>query len=260
MTETMSGRVVVAVANNKGGVGKTHTVFHLAGAFSKRGKRVLVVDLDPQGNLTGLFLPNGNPRPGVYDVLAEEAPVAEALYPTEFENITIMPAHRRLEVLDAVLLNEPDAPARLDDALREVTDPFDLVLLDCPPSLGLATRNALCAAHRVIIPLEADKFSVEGLDRLIEAIEGVRRVTNPELEIAGILVSLFNGRRSVERIYERLMRQKSLPIFETRIKDSSKYREAITQRKPITYYRPRSEYAEAFVELTRELEHAYAKH
>lgn len=255
----MKNRVVVAVTNNKGGVGKTHTVFHLAGAFSQQGKRVLVVDLDPQGNLTGLFLPSENPRPGAYDVLVEDTPAREALHPTDFERISIMPSSRRLEALDALLQQEADGPIRLADALAEIPeDDFDIVLLDCPPSLGLSTRNALSAAHRVVIPLEADKFSVDGLDRLIDAVQGVRRVTNPQLEIAGILISLFKGRRSIEQIYERLMRTKKLPIFQTRIKDSAKYREAITRRMPITHYRPSSEYAQAFIDLSHELENAYA--
>jgi chromosome partitioning protein len=257
----MTNRVVVAVTNNKGGVGKTHTVFHLAGAFSRQGKRVLVIDLDPQGNLSGLFLPNENSRPSVYDVLVEDVPPGQALYPTDFEQITIMPSSRRLEALDALLQQEADGPIRLADALTELPGgDFDIVLLDCPPSLGLSTRNALSAADRVLIPLEADKFSVDGLDRLIDAVQGVRRVTNPKLEIAGILISLFKGRRSIEQIYERLMRQKELPIFRTRIKDSAKYREAITRRMPITHYRPTSEYAQAFIDLSHELEHAYASH
>lgn len=247
---------VIAVTNNKGGVGKTHTVFHLSGAYAEQGKNVLVIDLDPQGNLTGLFLPDSK-APTLYQVLVDELPLAGAVHPTEFERITIVPSHRHLQRLDALIGDAPDAQIRLADALDEFaqrgTNP-DLILLDCPPNLGLATRNALAAAQEVIIPLEADKFSVDGLDSLLQAIEGMRRAVNPHLEIAGILISLFNRRRAIETMYEEALRAKQLPMFTVRIPDSSKYRESVTVRRPITHYKPSSEHAHIFRTLTSELE------
>lgn len=244
-----------AVVNNKGGVGKTHTVFHLAGAYAEKGKRVLVIDLDPQGNLTGLFLPTPK-GPTLYQVLVDDRPLADAVHPTEFDGITVVPAHRHLQRIDALLADEPDAQIRLADALEEYAehpDAPDLVLLDCPPNLGLATRSALAAADEVLIPVEADKFSVDGLDSLLQVIQSMRRF-NPRLEIAGILVSLFNSRRAIETMYEENLRGKSLPLLDVKIKDSSKYREAITARKPITHYKPTGEHAEAFRTLITELE------
>lgn len=253
---------IIAVMNNKGGVGKTHTVFHLAGAFAEKGVRVLLIDLDPQGNLSGLFSPSSNPEQSLYSVLVEDVPLAKALHATEFDNIGLIPASPRLQSLDGLLQNEPDAQIRLADSLQEFLSAdgaFDLVLLDCPPSLALTTRNALAAAHQVIIPLEADKFSIDGLDSLIRVVESMKRVVNPSLEIAGILISLFNGRRSIETLYEEALRSRDLPVFATKIKDSAKYREAITARKPITYYKPMSEFATAFRDLLKELEQTYVR-
>jgi len=254
---------VIAVTNNKGGVGKTHTVFHLAGALAEQGKRVLLIDLDPQGNLTGLFFGTDVKQPGLYDVLVNDVPLHRAIHGTEFEQIAIVPSSKQLQHVDAVLQNEPDSQIRLADALQEkraAQYQYDVVLFDCPPSVGVTTRNALAAANRVIIPIEADKFSVEGLDSLVQVFQTMKRAVNPRLEIAGILISLFNGRRAIERIYEETLRGRDLPIFDTKIKDSSKYREAITARKPITHYLPKSEHAEAFRALAQELEHAYAVH
>jgi chromosome partitioning protein len=252
----------IAITNNKGGVGKTHTVFHLAGALAEQGKRVLLVDLDPQGNLTGLFFGTTVKQPELYDVLLNDVPLYRAIHRTDLENVWLVPSSKRLQHVDALLQNEPDSQIRLADALQEERAPeytYDVVLFDCPPSVGLTTRNALAAAERVIIPMEADKFSVEGLDSLVQLIQSMKRAVNPKLQVAGILISLFNGRRAIERLYEETLRGRRMPIFETKIKDSSKYREAITARKPITHYLPRSEHAEAFRDLMHEVEHAHAR-
>lgn len=249
---------VLAVTNHKGGVGKTHSVFHLAGAFAESGKRVLAIDLDPQGNLTGLFL-QGNVTHTLYDVLVEDVSINDAIHKTAFEGIEVVAADKRLQQVDALLQDEPDAQIRLADALQELPENrFDYALLDCPPNIGLTTRNALAAAQRVIVPVEADKFSVDGLDSLVQLVRTMQRAVNPKLKIAGILVSLFNSRRSIEQLYAEALETKGLRMFETRIKDAAAYREAITNHKPITHYKKRSEYAEAFRSLRDELEHTHA--
>jgi chromosome partitioning protein len=250
---------IIAVTNNKGGVGKTHTVFHLSGALSETGKKVLAIDLDPQANLTSLFTLESF-SPTLYEVLIDDVPISEAVHKTNFDLIYLVPASKRLQAIDAILKDEPDAQIRLADALQELNAEayaFDYVLLDCPPNIGLTTRNALAAAHWVIIPIEADKFSIDGLDNLVHLIKTAKRVVNRKLEIAGILISLFNGRRSIEQLYAEVLKEKGLPLFETKIKDSSKYREAIANKKPITHYKPRSEHAEAFRALRDELEKVY---
>jgi chromosome partitioning protein len=244
---------IIAITNNKGGVGKTHTTFHLAGALSDAGERVLVVDLDPQANLTGLLL-DEPPRDGTYDVLVEQVPLRAVIRQTPVSGVDIVPADELLEDVGTQLHNAPDAQIRLDSAIRERQSeyhPYTTILFDCAPNLGIATRNALAAADSVVIPLEADKFSVEGLKRLLDAIERMRLV-NRRLAVEGVLVSLYNGRRAIEQAFaEALGDYPGLAILPVRIKASSRYREAITARKPITHYKPRGEHAEAFRELAR---------
>ncbi len=252
---------VYAVANNKGGVGKTHTVFHLAGAFSELGRRVLLIDLDPQGNLTSLLVEPGD-HPGVFEILQDRLPVAEAIRPTPLDSVSLVPGHRKVQSLDAAIGLEVDGQLRLADALAPVVESqsYDVVLLDCPPSLGIPTRNALAAADLVVIPLEADKFSADGASYMHQEIERTKRI-NPKLHIAGGLISLYKGRRTIEQSFEDAFRNLPITIFQTRIKDSAKYRESIVYRRPITHYKRTSEEADAFRHLISELElNPYAKH
>lgn len=245
---------IYAVANNKGGVGKTHTVFHLTGAFSELGRRVLAIDLDPQGNLTGLLTEPGD-HAGVFEVLHERTPIGEVVRPAQFENVWLVPGSRKVQGLDAAIGLEVDGQLRLADALAPVVESraYDIVLLDCPPSLGIPTRNALAAADLVVIPLEADKFSADGVAYMHQEIERTKRI-NPNLHIAGGLISLYKGRRTIEQSFEDAFRHLPITIFETRIKDSAKYRESIVYRRPITHYKRSSEEAEAFRHLISELE------
>jgi len=265
---------ILSISNNKGGVGKTHTVFHLSGALAESGRRVLAIDLDPQGSLTGLFLEKIE-KPALYDVLFEQRPLADAIRSTAFPQIDIAPADQRLENLGAALQNEPDQQIRLDTALRELLEqkPYDAILLDCPPNIGVNTRNALAAADGVLVPLEADKFSVDGLQRLLELITKMQRI-NQRLRVEGVLISLYNGRRTIEQAYEEALRKyPGINVLDVKIQNSTKYREAITARQPITHYKPVGEHAEAFRELARlvipitestsapkDATHAYAKH
>ena len=249
---------IIAITNNKGGVGKTHTAFHLAGAFAEQGKEVLLIDLDPQSNLTGLFLTPEKITMSLFDVFFHEIPFIDAIYTTKFDCIAIVPSAERLETIEALLKDAPDSQVRLKNNIALLEHKYDYILLDCPPSKGLMTRNALAAAQRVVIPIEADKFSIDGLDKLLNLIQSMKDVANSELEIAGILVSLYKGRRSIEQLYTQLLSEKDLPIFDTKIKDSTKYREAITMLKPITHYRRRSPEAMAFRALSGEVSAVYA--
>jgi len=253
---------VIAVTNHKGGVGKTHTAFNLAGAYAENpATRVLLIDLDPQMNLTGLFLGPEDRNPSLFDVLVEEMPLAQAIHQTRFPGIGIVPSSRRLRNLDAHLHNEPDAQTRLAEALRELPAdqyPYAVAILDCPPNLDLMTRNALAAAQRVVVPIEAARFSAEGLDALLETVESMKRAVNRDLEIAGVLLSRFINRRMTQQTYDRALRERGLRLFRTKIKDSAVYAKAIEVGRPITDFMHRSEFANAFRDLVEELEHAYA--
>ena len=248
---------ILCIVNNKGGVGKTHTVFHLAGAFADVGLRVLVVDLDAQANLTRLFLRQLT-RPTIYDVLVDQVQLDRAVQPTVTKHLDIAPADARINRLGYALQNEPDQRIRLDTAIRErqqQANPYDVVLLDCPPNLDIHTTNALCAADGVVIPMEADQFSVDGLQQLLELIRQMQQV-NRRLVVEGILISLYNSRRAIEQTIATTLRISSgIPVLDVYIKNSVRYRESITARQPITHYKPGSEQAGAFQQLAQYLIH-----
>ena len=253
----------IAIANNKGGVGKTHTAFHLAGAYAEAGKRVLLIDLDGQGNLTKLFAGERELQPNAYDVLVDDVPINRAIGNTHVAGVDLVPSDARLYTLDAVLHGKPDAEVRLDDALKELVVPFneqpyDRVILDCPPALNLCNHNALVAAERVVVPLQADKFPLEGLDALLDLINAVKATRNPKLDVAGILISLYMPRRGIQQSFEastrRVGREAGFRVFDVAIKNAASYQEAIANRQPITHYKPRSEFASAFRRLLAELD------
>jgi chromosome partitioning protein len=245
----------LCIVNNKGGVGKTHTVFHLAGAFSDVGLRVLVVDLDAQANLTRLFLKQLH-RPTIYDVLVDQLPLGPAVQLTATQDLEIAPADSRMNHLGYALQNQPDQRIRLDTAIRERQQqerPYDVVLLDCPPNLDAHTTNALCAADGVLIPMEADQFSVDGLQQLLDLIRQMQQV-NRRLVVEGILISLYNSRRAIEQTIATTLRVSAgVPVLDVHIKNSARYRESITARQPITHYKPGSDQATAFEKLAQHL-------
>jgi len=246
---------IFCVVNNKGGVGKTHTVFHLAGAYADIGQRVLVIDLDAQANLTRLFLDQIQ-RPAIYDVLVDQLELARAVRPTRFERIDVAPADRRMNRLGYALQDQSDQHIRLDTVIRErqqAPNPYDVVLLDCPPNLDAHTTNALCAADGVVIPMEADQFSVDGLQQLLDLIRQMQQV-NRRLVVEGILISLYNSRRAIEQTIATTLRiSAGVPVLDVHIKNSAKYRESITARLPITHYKPGTEQAGAFQALAQTL-------
>ncbi len=247
---------ILCVVNNKGGVGKTHTVFHLAGAFADAGLRVLVVDLDAQANLTRLFLEKIR-RPTGYDVLVDQAELRHAAHLTLIQNLDIVPADARLNRLGYALQNQPDQHIRLDTAIHErqqQENPYDVVLLDCPPNLDAHTTNALCAADGVIIAMEADQFSVDGLQQLFELIQQMQRV-NRRLVVEGILISsvqLAAGDRADDRQDAARLGRRA---HARRPHQEQREVPRVDHRPPaITHYKPgRSEQAAAFEKLARTL-------
>jgi chromosome partitioning protein len=246
--------IVYAIANQKGGVGKTTTAVNVAACIAEAGYRTLLVDMDAQANATvGLGRPK-DLRPNVYDVLAGRAGALEALVPTAVDGLDLLPAHPDLAGASMELPREPGSETRLRDALADVRDRWAYTLLDCPPSLGPLTVNALVAADRVIVPVQTEYFALEGLAGLLDTLGLVQRELNPRLAVAGMLLTMHDGRTRLARDVEREVRE-HFPdlVFETVIPRNIRVGEAPSFGLPVTHHDPHSAGAGAYFELAREV-------
>lgn len=251
----MAGRII-AIANNKGGVGKSTITFNLAGAILETGRKVLLIDMDQQGSLSSTFLENTYELPHtVADILLDlNMPIQKAIYATSFNGIDLLPANLSLGRVDVELLADQDAQYYLADRLEQVTEHYDLILMDSPPSLGLATRMVLVAAHDLIIPIECHAYTAKGTVSFHELINRVRRRANPGLNTLGYLINKYDGRRRIEQDYRKMLEEKfGDKIFRVLIKNSVKYTECVALKTPITFYLPTSEQAEPFRILAGEI-------
>jgi len=231
----------LAIANQKGGVGKTTTAVNLAAALGAAGRRVLLIDLDPQGNAsTGLGVRRQDRRLSIYDVLLGEATIAETLGPTSADGVSLVSATVDLSGAEVDLIAFDDRMFRLRSALRAAPT-FDFVLIDCPPSLGLLTVNALAAADGLMVPLQAEFFALEGLSQLVKTLERVRASANPQLQLTGIVLTMFDKRN---RLCEM--------VFDTVIPRNVRLSEAPSHGLPALLYDPRAAGSEAYVALARE--------
>jgi chromosome partitioning protein len=252
-------RRVIAVASQKGGVGKTTTAISLASCLAQESRRVLVIDVDPQGNATSGLGVNGNDKPNsVYEVLLGEVPIREAIIPTALANLDLVPAGQRLAGAEVELVSIDGRERRLRDAMNQVGDEYDYILIDCPPSLGLMTINALTAADSVLIPLQCEYLALEGLTQLIGAIRRVQEHLNPGLRIEGVLLTMFDARLNLsQQVADEARRFFSDRVYRSVIPRNVKLSEAPSFGKPIVLYDPHSTGAESYRELAREvLEHA----
>jgi chromosome partitioning protein len=242
---------VYAFANQKGGVGKTTTAVNLAACLAEAGERALVIDLDPQANATsGLGMSaNGSSS---YDLL-DGAPLAELVKPTAFENLFLVPSKPELAGAAVELSRRDDGDRYLAQAL-EHTDGFDFVLLDCPPSLGPLTVNALAAADRVIVPVQAEYYALEGLAQLVQSINLIKARLNPRLEIAGVLLTMADGRTRLSADVEAEVRRHfGELVFTAVVPRSVRVAEAPSHGLPVTHYDRRSRGAEAYWKVAMEL-------
>lgn len=244
------------MANQKGGVGKTNITFNLSGALAEKNKRILLIDLDQQGNLSSVFLDNiYNLKTTLADILLDDdLAISRVIQKTSFENIDIIPSNIELSKIDLQLAAEPDAQYFLADKLKEIKDSYDYIIIDCPPSLGLATRIGLVAADQVIIPLECQEWAIKGTAYLRSAITKIRKRANPKLKIMGYLINKFAGRRKLEEVYRSsILESFQDKVFHVGLKNSVKYAETATFKKPITIYLPSSEQAEEYRKLAKEI-------
>ena len=243
-----------AIANQKGGVGKTTTAVNVAACIAEAGYRTLLVDMDAQANATvGLGLPK-NLHPNVYDVLAGKAAAGEAIVPSGIDGLSLLPAHPDLAAASMELPRQPGSETRLRDALVDVREDFAYTLLDCPPSLGPLTVNALVAADRVIVPVQTEYFALEGLAGLLDTLGLVQRELNPRLAVAGMLLTMHDGRTRLARDVEREVRQ-HFPdlVFDTVIPRNVRVGEAPSFGLPVIHHDPHSAGAGAYFELAKEV-------
>lgn len=248
---------VIALANQKGGVGKTTTAVNLAGELARRGERVLLIDSDPQGNATtSLGIGKRDLRATTYDVLMETAGVAEAAIPTGRERFALLPADEDLAGAAVELTGLERRERRLKGALERVRGAYDYVLVDCPPSLGLLTLNALCAADAVLIPLQCEYLALEGLAQLKTTLDRVRESLNPGLRILGVVMTMYDGRTNLaQQVVDEVQRHFPRLIFRTLIPRSVRLSEAPSYGKLIGEYDPQSRSAQAYSALAEEILH-----
>ena len=249
--------MIFAIANQKGGVGKTTTAINMAAGLVETGARVLLVDLDPQGNAsTGLGIAPENRTATSYDMLIDERPLAEVIFPTAIPDLSIIPANSDLSSADIDLVANEKRTFLLHDALRHAAGPHpdcDFILIDCPPSLSLLTVNALVAADSVLIPLQAEFFALEGLSQLMMTIRKVRAAANPALRIEGVVLTMSDARNRLSQLVEADARQNlGELVFRTVIPRNVRLSEAPSYAKTILQYDPLSRGGEAYRNLATE--------
>ncbi len=246
--------VRVAITNQKGGVGKTTTAINLGSALGKRGQRILLVDLDPQANATsGLGQPKDSPA-SMYQVMLEGLSVENVLRPTGFENLDLAPASVAMAGAEVELVPQLARESRLRDALQQLDGRYDLILVDCPPSLGLLTVNALTACSHVLIPLQCEYYSLEGLAQLISAIQLVQERLNPALHLFAVLMTMEDRRnRLAGQVVQDVRRHFPHEFLHTRIPRSVRLAEAPSHGKPIDEYESTARGAQAYGDLAREV-------
>lgn len=249
------GTRILALTNQKGGVGKTTTTINLATALAACGKRVLIIDFDPQGNAsTGLGIGREARTVTSYDVLVGGAAVAEATARTKVPGMVIVPASLDLSGAEIELVGETRREYRLRDALVLVRADYEFILIDCPPSLNLLTLNALVAADAVIVPLQCEFYALEGLTHLLQTIEQVKRVFNPRLSIQGVVLTMYDKRNNLCELVAADVRGHFGPtVYETVIPRNVKVSEAPSHGKPVLLYDLRCAGSQAYVHLAREV-------
>ncbi len=246
---------IVAIINQKGGVGKSTTAINLAAALGEMGKQVLLVDLDPQGNCSsGLGIEKSLIQQCIYDVLLNDVPIEDVVIPDITEGVDIAPATINLAGAEVELVAEMARENRLKDAVGSMRGRYDFVLVDCPPSLGLLTVNALVAADKLLIPIQCEFYALEGVTKLLESMKRVKSRLNPTLDIYGILLTMYDSRTTLSKqVVDEVREYFGRLVFSTPIPRTVKLSEAPSFGQPITQYDPKGRGALSYIELAKEV-------
>lgn len=244
----------IAVVNQKGGVGKTTSAVNLAAAVAAMGHKVLLVDIDAQGNATsGLGINKRETKVSSYDVLINSIPVENVMIHTKFKNLWLVPSSMNLAGAELELVDMPHRDAKLKNSLALVKDIFDFIFLDCPPSLGLITLNGLCAADTVLVPIQCEYYALEGLSQLIATIRQVKKLYNPHIDMEGVLLTMFDGRLNLtHQVVDELKKFFPKKVYNTVIPRNVRLSEAPSYGLPVIYYDSKSKGAEAYNNLAVE--------
>ncbi|OBX21067.1 MULTISPECIES: ParA family protein [Bizionia] len=246
---------IIAIANQKGGVGKTTTSINLAASLGVLEKKVLLIDADPQANATsGLGIDVETVEIGTYQLLEHSNSAREAIIKTDTPNLDIIPAHIDLVAIEIELVDKDEREYMLKKALGDIVDDYDFILIDCAPSLGLLTLNALTAAHAVIIPIQCEYFALEGLGKLLNTIKSVQKIHNPELDIEGLLLTMYDSRlRLSNQVVEEVQKHFNDMVFQTIIQRNVRLSEAPSYGESIINYDASSKGATNYLSLAKEI-------
>ncbi|SCY62728.1 ParA family protein [Alkaliphilus peptidifermentans] len=245
---------VIAIFNQKGGVGKTTTNVNLSACIAQMGKKICVIDIDPQGNTTsGFGINKSTLEYSIYDVIVNEIALEKVIIPTEYSNLDIVPSSVQLAGAEIELASIENREIQLKESINTIRDKYDYVFVDCPPSLGLLTINSLAAVDSVLIPIQCEYYALEGVSQLMNTIQLVKKNLNPNLEIQGVVLSMFDGRTNLSiQVVDEVKAYFKGKVYATIIPRNVRLAEAPSYGQPVIYYDEKSKGAEAYRELAEE--------